>query len=57
MTSLGALAVALIVALTPLGGAFNFTGVPAPILLTVGLIVLGYLSLAELTKRFTRPPR
>ena len=50
-TSLAALALACIVALTSLGQAFSFVAVPALPLLTIGGIVLAYLCLAEAVKR------
>ena len=50
-TSLAALALACIIALTPLGRAFSFVAVPALPLLTIGGIVLAYLCLAEAVKR------
>lgn len=50
MTSLGALAVALILALTPLGHPFGFVALPVPILLSILAIAAGYLVLAEMLK-------
>ena len=49
-TSLGALAVALLLALTPLGHWFGFAPVGAPILLTIAALVVGYLAAAEALK-------
>ena len=49
-TSLGGLCVALVIALTPLGHPFNFITVPPLLLLTIGIIVLVYLSVAEAIK-------
>ncbi|MCO5090960.1 MAG: magnesium-translocating P-type ATPase [Bosea sp.] len=50
MTSLGALAVALILALTPLGRPFGFVAPPAPVLLAILAIAAGYLVCAEIFK-------
>jgi Mg2+-importing ATPase len=50
-TSLGALAVACAVALSPIGRVFGFVTVPAFLLLTIGIIVVAYLWLAEVIKR------
>lgn len=50
ITSLGALAVALILALTPLGHPFGFVALPVPILLAILAIAGCYLMLAELLK-------
>jgi Mg2+-importing ATPase len=52
-SSLGALAVACVIALSPVGGAFSFVPVPALLLLTISIIVVVYLCLAEVIK--TRP--
>jgi Mg2+-importing ATPase len=51
-TSLGALAVALILALTPLGGFIGFAALPLPILAAITGISLSYLAAAEILKRF-----
>jgi Mg2+-importing ATPase len=53
-TSLGALAVACAIALTPIGHAFNFVAVPMPLLLAVAAIVIVYLSAAEVIKGAAR---
>jgi Mg2+-importing ATPase len=50
-TSLGALAGALILALSPLGALFRFVAVPAPMLATLIAIVVVYLAAAEFVKR------
>ncbi len=50
LTSLGALAAALILALTPLGHPFGFVAVPGPVLLSILAIAACYLVLAELLK-------
>ena len=50
MTSLGALAVALILALTPLGHSFGFVALPVPVLLVILAIAACYLVFAELLK-------
>jgi Mg2+-importing ATPase len=49
-TSLGALAAALILALTPLGHPLGFIALPAPVLLSILAIAAFYLVLAELLK-------
>lgn len=49
-TSLGALAIALILALTPVGRPLGFIGLPMPILLSILAIAAFYLVLAELLK-------
>ncbi|MBY0560474.1 magnesium-translocating P-type ATPase [Hyphomicrobium sp.] len=57
-TSLGALAVALIVALTPLGGIVGFVPLPASILAAVTGVTLLYLASAEALKHVAvTPPR
>ncbi len=61
-TSLGALAAALLVALSPLGAPFGFVPLPPAILAAVAGIVVAYLAAAEGLKRFAmreagRPPR
>lgn len=50
MTSLGALAAALILALTPLGHPFGFVALPVPVLLAILVIAAFYLGLAEILK-------
>jgi P-type Mg2+ transporter len=54
-TSLGALAVALATALTPLGRAFGFVPLPPAILLAIGGLSIAYLACAEGLKRFAMP--
>ena len=49
-TSLGALVVALLLALTPLGEPFGFVPLPPAMFLAVGVLVAGYLVCAELVK-------
>ena len=57
-TSLGALAVALVLALTPLGGIAGFVPLPASLLAAVAVISLLYLASAEALKRVAiAPPR
>ncbi|WP_425532369.1 magnesium-translocating P-type ATPase [Aquabacter sediminis] len=55
-SSLGALALALLIALTPLGHALGFGVVPWPVLGAIGLICLAYLASAEVLKRFAMRP-
>lgn len=50
MTSLGSLAAALVLALTPLGHPLGFVALPAPILLAILAIAAFYLVLAEVLK-------
>ncbi|WP_336801026.1 magnesium-translocating P-type ATPase [Kaistia sp. MMO-174] len=50
-TSLGGLAVALLLALTPLGHFIGFVALPAPLLATIVAIVVLYLVAAEMLKR------
>ena len=52
VTSLGALAAALAVALGPIGGVFGFVPLPASLLGWVVLLAIAYLVLAQLLKRF-----
>ncbi len=52
LTSLGALAVALGIALGPFGSLFGFVALPAPLLLAIALIAVLYLVSAEVLKRF-----
>jgi Mg2+-importing ATPase len=54
-TSLGALAVALILALTPLGEVVGFVSLPLPMLAAIAGITLLYLASAEALKRFAVP--
>ncbi len=59
-SSLGALALALLIALTPLGHVLGFGALPWPVLGAIGVISLAYLASAEVLKRFamrssTRP--
>ncbi len=54
-TSLGALAVALALALTPLGAIIGFVALPAPILASITAITIVYLAAAEGLKRFAVP--
>ena len=49
-TSLGALAAALLLALTPLGRWFGFVALGAPVLLAVAALVAAYLAAAEALK-------
>lgn len=51
MTSLGALAVALILALTPLGRPFGFAALSMPVLVTILAIAAFYLACAEILKQ------
>jgi Mg2+-importing ATPase len=51
-SSLIALAVALLLPLTPLGGWFGFVTPPLPMLGAIGLLVVIYLASAELIKPF-----
>ena len=51
-SSLMALAVALVIALTPLGTAFGFAAVPALVLVTIVGLVAAYLVAAEWVKTF-----
>jgi Mg2+-importing ATPase len=48
-----ALAVALAIALTPIGKALGFVSVPTPVLLTVTALVIAYLGAAEFAKRLS----
>ncbi|MEP9350401.1 magnesium-translocating P-type ATPase [Xanthobacter sp. KR7-225] len=50
LTSLGALALALVLALTPLGAIVGFAAVPAGVLLAIGALTLAYLASAEALK-------
>ncbi len=54
-TSLGALAVALVLALTPLGAIVGFVALPGPILASIAAVSLGYLAMAEMLKRYAVP--
>ncbi|TAK48912.1 MAG: magnesium-translocating P-type ATPase [Xanthobacteraceae bacterium] len=51
VSSMGALAAALAIGLTPLGRAFGFVDLPPPILAAVVAIVAAYLGAIELVKR------
>ncbi|MCI3134857.1 HAD-IC family P-type ATPase [Phenylobacterium aquaticum] len=55
-TSLGALAVALALPFTPLGGLMGFVAPRASVLATIALFVLVYLVVAQGLKRFAFPP-
>lgn len=55
-SSLGALALALLLALTPVGHVLGFGALPWPVLGAVALISLGYLASAEALKRFAMRP-
>lgn len=55
-TSLGALAVALLLSLTPLGGYVGFVAVPLPILASIVGISIAYLAAAEGLKRIAMRP-
>ena len=50
-SSLAALGVALVVVFTTLGRSFSFVELPAEIITTVAILVIGYLIAAELAKR------
>lgn len=50
-TSLGALVLALVLALTPVGSALGFVAIPPSWLFSIGVIAIAYLSLAEALKR------
>ena len=50
-TSLGALAAAIVLALSPVGAVLGFAPLPWPILLVVGALVVGYLACTEGVKR------
>jgi Mg2+-importing ATPase len=50
-SSLGALALALVLALSPLGPALGFAPLPGALLGAIAALVLGYLALAEALKR------
>ncbi|MCX5479116.1 magnesium-translocating P-type ATPase [Kaistia geumhonensis] len=52
LTSLGALALALGIALGPFGAVFGFVALPAPLLLAIAVIAALYLGSAEVLKRF-----
>jgi Mg2+-importing ATPase len=51
VTSLGALCVAFVLALTPLGAVLGFAPMPSGIVAAMGALVAGYLVCAELVKR------
>ena len=50
LTSLGALAIAVALALTPLGAPFGFVPPPPAILAAMAVLVVGYLTAAEFAK-------
>lgn len=50
VTSLGALLLACLIALTPVGHAFNFVALPMHLVLTIAVVVAAYLLAAEATK-------
>jgi Mg2+-importing ATPase len=52
LTSLGALAVAVALALSPVGAAFGFTALSWPLIGTIAGLVAAYLAMAEYLKRF-----
>lgn len=54
-SSLGALAVALLLALTPVGSVFGFVPLPAPVLVAIAVIGVVYLAMAEGLKRIAMP--
>lgn len=56
ITSFGALALALILALTPLGHPFGFVALPAPVLLAILIIAAFYLGFAEMLKPLAMHP-
>lgn len=56
-TSLGALAIALIFSLTPLGGLIGFVALPLPILAAITGVSLAYLAAAEGLKHVAMRPR
>ena len=55
-TSLGGLALALLIALTPVGAVVGFGPLPPTVLLGMGAISVGYLALAEALKRLALGP-
>jgi Mg2+-importing ATPase len=55
-TSLGALAVVLLLSLTPLGGYVGFVAVPLPILASIIGVSIAYLAAAEGLKRIAMRP-
>lgn len=55
-TSLGALAVALLIALTPLGSVVGFVPLPASLLGAIAVLTVLYLACAEGLKRFAIKP-
>jgi Mg2+-importing ATPase len=50
LTSLGALALAFVLALTPLGSPFGFVPPPLSVLVAMTVLVAGYLTASELVK-------
>ncbi|CAN5426024.1 magnesium-translocating P-type ATPase [soil metagenome] len=55
-TSLGALAIALVLASTPLGAFAGFVALPLPIIAAIGAVSLAYLAAAEGLKRAVMSP-
>ncbi len=51
-TSLGALAAAILLAISPAGAVFGFTALPWPVILAIVGLVLAYLFAAEYLKRY-----
>lgn len=51
-SSLGALAVALLISLTPIGHALGFAPLPSNILIAIAAITVAYLAVAEVAKPF-----
>ncbi|MFZ1886149.1 MAG: cation transporting ATPase C-terminal domain-containing protein, partial [Rhodoplanes sp.] len=51
LTSLGALAAAVVLALSPVGAAFGFTALSWPLIGTIAGLVAAYLAMAEYLKR------
>ena len=56
VTSVGALCIALAISLTPFGHAFSFVAIPPLLLLTIGIIAIVYLALAEAIKNVAQRP-
>lgn len=56
-TYLGALAAALILALTPIGHVFGFVPLPPLVLTAIASIAVGYLAMADGLKRVAMPSR
>jgi Mg2+-importing ATPase len=57
ISSLGALAVAIVLTLGPFGAMLGFTGLPPALLATIALITLAYLAAAEAAKRIALKSR